>query len=80
MVGCDYLNYCTVFFSALRTCPIADHAFTLLFAENMTLKLEKRLTLSTISKEGITEDIKELAGESAMDLFLFFLIPSLSFF
>ena len=31
--------------------------------ENMTAKLEKRLTISTISKEGISEDIKELAGE-----------------
>jgi len=29
--------------------------------ENMTAKLEKRLTISTISKEGISEDIKELA-------------------
>ena len=32
--------------------------------ENMAAKLEKRLTLSTISKEGITEDIAELAGTS----------------
>ena len=30
--------------------------------ENMTKKLETRLALSTISKEGISEDIKELAG------------------
>ena len=32
IVGCDNLNYGTVFF-ALRTCPIAVHAFTLLFAD-----------------------------------------------
>ena len=31
--------------------------------ENMARKLETRLTLSTISREGISEDIKELAGK-----------------
>ena len=36
--------------------------------ENMAAKLEKRLTLSTISKEGITEDIAELAGTSQLSL------------
>ena len=31
--------------------------------DNMATKLEKRLTLATISREGIAEDIVELAGK-----------------